>query len=319
MISKKVFEADGTNFRFLSDFIIRSEQFCRVYNYVYDPNGVDGSVDPETGLYIRTSDTPSSEDLVTIDKWDLVDNSISFYTVPHAGVHIYIEVATTAEEFGDTLVQPSVEKAEEAAIKSQAWAEGTQPGGPGTYSSKEWAEKSETIYNNVVAEGDVQIARVVSEGDTQVNRVITEGNTQVARAEAEADRAEAEANRAETEANRSSTEADRAEQAATDISSVIPNPVQPSDEGKILTAHVAGNEWEDAPISLPDATSKAFNELATDGSASDAAEWSPFRMSPKTIGQDHTIVTGSNATIGSFTLEDTYTITVEDGASLIVV
>jgi len=91
--------------------------------------------------------------------------------------------------------------------------------------------------------------------------------------------------------------------------------------GQILATDAAatGKEWIDVPISLPDATGKQFNELATDGSASDAAAWSPFRLSPKTIGFNATIATGSNATIGSFTLEDTYTITVEDGGTLIVV
>ena len=115
MISKKVFVGDGSNNRFLSDFIIRSEQFTRVYNYWYDPVGVHGDVHPESGLFIRTTDFPESEDIVTIDKWDLVDNSISFYVSPYSGSHVYIEVATTPDEFGDTLVQPSVEKAEEAA------------------------------------------------------------------------------------------------------------------------------------------------------------------------------------------------------------
>jgi len=91
--------------------------------------------------------------------------------------------------------------------------------------------------------------------------------------------------------------------------------------GQILATNQAADdkEWIEVPISLPDATGKEFNELTTDGSAADAAEWSPFRMSPKIIGQDYTIATGSNATIGSFTLQDTFTITVEDGASLIVV
>ena len=119
MISKKVFGADGSNRRFLSDFIIRSEQFTRVYNYIFDVNGVDGDIDPSSGLYIRVSDVPASGDLVTIDKWDLVDNSISFYTAPATGSRVYIEVATTSEEFGDTITQPSVERAIEAAAAAE--------------------------------------------------------------------------------------------------------------------------------------------------------------------------------------------------------
>jgi hypothetical protein len=91
--------------------------------------------------------------------------------------------------------------------------------------------------------------------------------------------------------------------------------------GQILATNQAadGKEWIEVPISLPDATGKAFNELATDGSAADAAEWSPFRMTPNTISSSYTIAVGSNATIGSFVLEDGNTITVEDGARLVVV
>ena len=90
---------------------------------------------------------------------------------------------------------------------------------------------------------------------------------------------------------------------------------------QILATNIAGTgkEWIDVPISLPDATGKQFNELTTDGSAEDAAEWSPFRITPKSIAEDVTVVAGSNATVGSFTLEDTFSITVEDGASLIIV
>ena len=156
MIAKKIFEADGSNFRFLSDFIIRGEQFARVYNYIYDADGIEGSVDPASGLYIRTSQLPHSDDLVTIDKWDLVDNSISFYTIPYTGSMIYIEVATTSEEFGDTMVQPSVEKAEDAAIAaatsaSEAAISASESAGYAntslTHSNKayQWAEEAEDV------------------------------------------------------------------------------------------------------------------------------------------------------------------------------
>ena len=80
-----------------------------------------------------------------------------------------------------------------------------------------------------------------------------------------------------------------------------------------------GNIFQVGGTSIPDATGRAFNELATDGTSAAAMEWSPFRMSPKSISEDLIVSTGSNASIGSFTLEDTFTITVEDGASLIVV
>jgi hypothetical protein len=69
----------------------------------------------------------------------------------------------------------------------------------------------------------------------------------------------------------------------------------------------------------PDATGKAFNELATDGSNKNASEWSAFRLTPKSINHDVTIKSGSTGTIGSFTLEDGNTITVEDGARVVVI
>ena len=116
MISKKKFDSvDGVTSRFLADLIIQSEQFARVYNYVYNPAGVEGDVDGATGLFIRVNDAPNSADLVTLDKWDLVDNSILFYNNPPATSTVWIEVATTPEEFGETLVAPSVERAETAA------------------------------------------------------------------------------------------------------------------------------------------------------------------------------------------------------------
>lgn len=129
MIAKKVFNADGTNKRFLSDFIIQSEQFTRVYAYIYDvtlpADGTgdklqDGTTDPAnwsfpTNIWKRGADAPKSEDLVTIDKWDLVSNSILMYSAPLAPTKIWVEVATTPEEFGDTITQPSVERAEVAA------------------------------------------------------------------------------------------------------------------------------------------------------------------------------------------------------------
>ena len=70
---------------------------------------------------------------------------------------------------------------------------------------------------------------------------------------------------------------------------------------------------------LPNATGKSFNELATDGSGVQSYEWSPFRMTPKTISGNYTVPAGANASIGSFTLEDNFNITVEDGASLIII
>ena len=125
MISKKLFGANGSIKRFLSDFIIKSDQHVRVYNYVYDAvNGSDtvNIVDPITGLYLRATNVPNSDDVVSLEKFDLVHNSILFYITPSNGVSIYIEVATTPEEFGGTISQPAVERAETAAARAEAAA-----------------------------------------------------------------------------------------------------------------------------------------------------------------------------------------------------
>ena len=126
MISKKKYLADGSARRFLSDFIIRSEQFTRPYAYIYDDTlpaggGGDALQYPSlpwgfpTNLYRRGGDAPTSEDLTTVDTWQVVDNSILYYDTPLANTTIWVEVATTSEEFGDTLTQPTVERAETAA------------------------------------------------------------------------------------------------------------------------------------------------------------------------------------------------------------
>jgi len=103
MVSSKTFlNTDGLTKRFLSDFIIKSEQHCRVYVY--------------------TTDIPTSADLVTLDYWDLVDNSIIFYTAPTVGSNVAIEVATTPEEFGEIMVLPLVELAKQYTTDAQASA-----------------------------------------------------------------------------------------------------------------------------------------------------------------------------------------------------
>ena len=135
MVSKKVTIADGSNNRFLSDFIIRSDQFCRVWVYKYDSTlPSDGSGDhleddtsvwafPDN-LYVRGENIPTdTEDLVTLSKFDLVDNSILFYATPTSNTIVWLEVSTTPEEFGDSLTQPSVEQAEEAADRAEEAAD----------------------------------------------------------------------------------------------------------------------------------------------------------------------------------------------------
>ncbi len=140
MISYKKFTADGVQKRFLSDFKIMSEQYARVYMYWHDVNLPDGA-DAPCGLKNRITDTPDpGEDLVTLDKWDLIDNSIAFYEAPCNGAKVYIEVATNPEEFGETLIPQSVlgawlaaslsreaasrsEEAKDIAVEAESYAE----------------------------------------------------------------------------------------------------------------------------------------------------------------------------------------------------
>ena len=136
LISKKLYTGDGASARFLSDFIIRSSQFARPYVYIFDntlnPDGTedvleDGTTDQAnhlypTNLWKRGTNVANSDDLVFVDKWQVVDNSILFFTPPPMSTSIWLEVATTAEEFGDTLVAPSVKRAEDAAAASLASA-----------------------------------------------------------------------------------------------------------------------------------------------------------------------------------------------------
>ena len=133
MISRKIFKANGTENRFLSDFLIRSEQFARPYVFIYDNTlPTDGSGDiledgtalqvnhnyPDN-LWKRGGSVARPEDLVTVDKWAVVDNSILYYKAPPSLSTVWVEVATTSEEFGSTLTQPSVEKAEKAALEAK--------------------------------------------------------------------------------------------------------------------------------------------------------------------------------------------------------
>lgn len=136
MISKKTFYPDGTINRFLSDFIIRNEQYARPYVYIYDSGlDPDGSEDQlqdtstdqadyvyPTNIWKRGTDTAQSNDLVPVDNWAVVDNSILYYSNPPNLSTVWLEVATTGEEFGTTLTQPSVERAETAADEAVASA-----------------------------------------------------------------------------------------------------------------------------------------------------------------------------------------------------
>jgi len=120
MISTKYFQAlDGDSRTFLSDFIIKSEQYCRVYLYKYNPSGVDGDIDPATGLYIRVLNTPVSADMVDISEWALVNNTIAFYSNPPEGATLVLEVASNSEDLGDIVSGSAVQAAEAFANASE--------------------------------------------------------------------------------------------------------------------------------------------------------------------------------------------------------
>jgi len=63
--------------------------------------------------------------------------------------------STTFRLVSDQVSAAVLAQAEDAAILAQAWAEGTEPGGVGTKSSKEWSQAAEaaTVYNRVVVRG----------------------------------------------------------------------------------------------------------------------------------------------------------------------
>lgn len=103
MIATKQFlNVDGKTKRFLSEFVIASDQHAKVY--------------------VHTLDAPTSSDLVSVAAYDMVDNSIVFYEAPAAGSIVTIEVATNMEEFGDNVALPAVDRAENAANAAEEYA-----------------------------------------------------------------------------------------------------------------------------------------------------------------------------------------------------
>ena len=109
-MATKYWDTDGTANMFVLDFIAKTDQHCKVYLYKYNEEGVDGDVDSTTGLYIRTADTPTIDDVVTLDGWALVDNIISFYEAPVSGGRLAVEVAPTVEELGEVLIDSEAQK-----------------------------------------------------------------------------------------------------------------------------------------------------------------------------------------------------------------
>ena len=159
MISKKVYTGNNSTKRFLSDFIIRSNQFARPYVFIYDNTlATDGTEDVlqnpslswsyPTNLYKRGSNIAKSEDLVTSDKWQVVDNSVLFYIAPPSGSTVWVEVATTSEEFGETLIAPTVERAETAADNAEDSAVASALSASNSLASETAAGLSETASAN---------------------------------------------------------------------------------------------------------------------------------------------------------------------------
>jgi hypothetical protein len=122
MVSTKKFIVDGNTKSFISDFIIKSEEHVRVYIYEYKPDCTsDCEKIGDKGYYIRQIDAPLSNDLVSVEKYELIDNRISFYNkyIPKGGLTLWIEVATNSNEFGDVLTTPLVEEAKKSAEEAK--------------------------------------------------------------------------------------------------------------------------------------------------------------------------------------------------------
>ena len=94
MISKKYFVADGDTAYFLTEFIIKGSEYCRVY--VSD------------SLALPVSATDRAALLAPVSDWELFNNNIVFYDskVPASGKYVTIWVGSTPEEL-DTYVDYS--------------------------------------------------------------------------------------------------------------------------------------------------------------------------------------------------------------------
>jgi hypothetical protein len=148
---------------------------------------------------MRGSAIAKNGDVVNVSHWDVVDNSILFYDEPYKGTIIWIEVATTTEEFGDTLLPTTVEEAEKAARRAFYFAVLSE--NEATRAENE-ADRAERISDDV--QEDVKDAK-----EAALLAAI-----EAYRAELEANRADSEADRALLEANRAATQASYAEVSA---------------------------------------------------------------------------------------------------------
>ena len=81
-----------------------------------------------------------------------------------------------------------------------------------------------------------------------------------------------------------------------------------------------GDLYDPDIIGVPNALGKAGQELGTDGSVDDAAQWNPIRTNPNIMLEDYVLQTGVSATAASgFTIADTKTLTIPDGSVFSVV
>ena len=129
--------------------------------YVTSGGGVLTMEDLKPGRYTLSLSVPISESTSQTKLWQA-----SGVIPADAGDNITLDAFLTAnvEPLTPTLVQQAIA----AAGLSQAWAEGTDPGGAGTKSSREWSEVSESFASGAFF--------FVSETDTLLN-LVTNPNT----------------------------------------------------------------------------------------------------------------------------------------------
>ena len=100
------------------------------------------------------------------------------------------------------------------------------------------------------------------------------------------------------------------------VDGLIPAPTFPDDEGLSLVARVAGQDWEEI-LGMPDETGSDHMTVSTYGVKKDSF-WTPVVISPDVVAVDFALVSGSNGSIVSPTISDGVTITIPDGAVLVI-
>jgi len=232
MISKKIYSADGVVSRYLSDFLIRSDQFTRPYVFIYDPllptdgtgdilqNGSTNQADWvwPTNIWKRGSNTAKSADLVTENKWQVVDNSVLFYSPPPSGATVWIEVATTSEEFGDTLTAASVALAEAAATAALSSSTSAATSATAAASSASSASTSDTSASSSATSASTS-ASSASTSATNAANSATAAASSATSASTSATNAANSASSASTSATNAASSASSASTSATNASS----------------------------------------------------------------------------------------------------